>query len=96
MLANHDIGNVIFLFPWDFSSLLRFFLNHSGFLDHTQLTPTVGFLWTRDQPVAEASTYTRQHSIETQEINIHALSVIRSRDPSKQAAADLRLILRSY
>jgi hypothetical protein len=38
-----------------FSSLLRFFLNHSGFLDHIQLTHTVGLLWTSDQPVAEAS-----------------------------------------
>jgi hypothetical protein len=34
------------------------FLNHSGFLDHIQLTHTVGLLWTTDHPVAEASTYT--------------------------------------
>jgi hypothetical protein len=38
------------------------------------LTHTVGLLWTSDQPVAEASTYTGQHNIETQETNIHALS----------------------
>jgi hypothetical protein len=52
---------------------------------------TVGLLWTSDQPVSEASTYKAQHNIETQETNIHALSGIRTRDPSNQAAADLRL-----
>jgi hypothetical protein len=67
-----------------------FFLNHSGFLDHIQLTHTVRLLWTSDQPVAEASTYTRHHD-KKQETNIHALSGIRTRDPSNQAAADLRL-----
>jgi hypothetical protein len=36
-------------------------LNHSGFLDHMQLTHTVGLLWTSDRPVAEVSTYTGQH-----------------------------------
>jgi hypothetical protein len=38
---------------------------------------TVGLLWTSGQPVAETSTYTGQHNIETQETNIHALSGIR-------------------
>jgi hypothetical protein len=57
---------------------------------------TVGLLWTSDQPVSEASTYTGQHSIETQETNIHALSEIRTRDPSNQAAAGLRLRPRGY
>jgi hypothetical protein len=52
---------------------------------------TVGLLWTSDQPIVEASTCTGQHNIETQETNIHALSGIRTRDPSNQAAADLRL-----
>jgi hypothetical protein len=61
-----------------------------------QLTHTVGLLWTSDQPVAEASTYTGQHNIETQETNIRALSGIRARDPSNQAAADLRLRPRGY
>jgi hypothetical protein len=42
-----------------------------------------------DQPVAETSTYTVQHNIETQQTNIHAPSVIRTRDPINQAAADL-------
>jgi hypothetical protein len=57
---------------------------------------TVGLLWTSDQPVAETSTYTGQHNTETQETNIHALSGIRTRDPSNQAAADLRLRPRGY
>jgi hypothetical protein len=34
------------------------------FLNHTELdTHTVGLLWTSDQPIAEASTYTGQHNI---------------------------------
>jgi hypothetical protein len=57
---------------------------------------TVGLLWTSNQPVAETSTYTGQHNIETQETNIHALSGIRTRDPSNQAAADLRINPRGY
>jgi hypothetical protein len=51
---------------------------------------TIGLLWTSDQPVAETSTCTGQHNIE-HETNIHALSGIRTRDPSNQAAAYLRL-----
>jgi hypothetical protein len=39
------------------------FFNHLGFLDHIQLTHAVGLLWTSDQPVAEASTYTGQRNI---------------------------------
>jgi hypothetical protein len=35
-----------------------------GFLDHTY-KHTVELLWTSDQPVAEASTYTRQHNRQT-------------------------------
>jgi hypothetical protein len=74
----------------DFFSL-RTLLTAEGFLNHIQLTHTAGLLWTSDQPVAEASTYTGQHNIETQETNIHALSGIRTRDPSNQAAAGVRL-----
>jgi hypothetical protein len=70
--------------------LTKVFLNHSGFLDHTQLTHTVGLLWTSDQPVA--STYTGQHKRQ----NIHALSGIRIRDPSNRAAADLCLRPRGH
>jgi hypothetical protein len=51
----------------------------------------VGLLWTSDQPVAETSTYTGQHNVYTQETNIHATIEIRTRDPSNQPAADLRL-----
>jgi hypothetical protein len=57
---------------------------------------TVGLLWTSDQPVSETSTYTGQHNIEIQQTDIHALSGIRTRDPSNQAAADLRLRPRGY
>jgi hypothetical protein len=48
----------------------------------------VGFLWSSDQLVAEAATYTTQ---QTQETNFRALSGIRNRDPNNQAAEDLRL-----
>jgi hypothetical protein len=74
------------LFPhyWGFSSTNQVSWSHT--------THTVGLLWTSDQPVAEASSYTGQNNIETQETNIHALSGIRTRDPSNQAAADLRLV----
>jgi hypothetical protein len=51
----------------------------------------VELLWASDQPVSETSTFTGQHNIETQETNIHALSGIRTRDSSNQAAAELRL-----
>jgi hypothetical protein len=57
---------------------------------------TVGLLWTSDQPVSETSTCTGQHNIQTQETNIHTLSGIQTRDPSNQAAADLRLRPRGY
>jgi hypothetical protein len=62
----------------------------SGYLDHTY-RHTVGLLWTSDELVSETSTYTGQHNIETQETNIHTFSGIRTRDPSNQAAAGLRL-----
>jgi hypothetical protein len=52
-----------------------------GFLSHWH---TVGLLWTSDRPVAQASTYTGQHNIQTQGTNIQALSRIRTRDPSNQ------------
>jgi hypothetical protein len=57
---------------------------------------TVGLHWTTFQPIAEASTYRGQHNIQTQETNNHALSGIRTRDPSNQTAADLRLIPRGH
>jgi hypothetical protein len=60
------------------------------------ITHTIRLLWTRDQPVAEASTYTGQHNIFTQETNIHAASGIRTRAPSNQEAVDLRLRQRGH
>jgi hypothetical protein len=57
---------------------------------------TVGLVWTSGQPVSETSTCTGQHNTETQETNIHALSGIRTREPSNQAAANLRLRPRGY
>jgi hypothetical protein len=55
-----------------------------------------GLLWMSDQPVAETSTYTGQHNIQTQETNIHATSGILTRDPSNQAVADLCLRSRGH
>jgi hypothetical protein len=52
----------------------------------------VGLLWTIDQPVAEAQNY----NIQTQDTNIHALSCIRTRDRSTQAAADIQLTPRGH
>jgi hypothetical protein len=57
---------------------------------------TVGLLWTSDQPVAETSTYTGQHNIETQQTYIHVPSGSRAHDTSNQAAADLRLRPRGH
>jgi hypothetical protein len=65
MFSNVQSGLQNVFFYLGFSSLLRFFLNHSGFLDHIQLIHTVGLFWTSDQPVAEASTYTGQHNRQT-------------------------------
>jgi hypothetical protein len=69
------------------------FPNHSGFLDHIQLTHTVGLLWTSDQTVAEASTYTGQHNIEHKRQTTMPSAGF---EPMTQAAADLRLRPRSY
>ena len=49
---------------------------------------SVGLLWTRDQPVAETSTW--QHKTFT-ETDIHAVGGIRTRDSIQRAAADPRL-----
>jgi hypothetical protein len=67
-----------------------------GFLITHTIRHTVGLLWTSDQPVTETSTYTGQHNIWTQETNIHVPSGIRTRDPSNQAAAELRLRPRGH
>jgi hypothetical protein len=54
---------------------------------------SIGLLRTRDRPVAETSTWQHKHS---QETNIHAPGGIRTRDPSKRSAADLRLRPRGH
>jgi hypothetical protein len=59
-------------------------------LRHTQ---SVGLLWMRDPPVAETSTWQHKHSEET---NVHGHAGIRTHDPSKRSAADLRLRPRGH
>jgi hypothetical protein len=54
---------------------------------------SVSLLWTRDRPVAETSTRPHKH---LQETNIHARGGIRTDDPSKRSAADLRLRPRGH
>jgi hypothetical protein len=54
---------------------------------------SVGLLWTRDRPGAETSTW--QHK-QSQETNIHTPGWIRTHDPSKLSASDLRLRPRSH
>jgi hypothetical protein len=53
-----------------------------------QHTHSVGFLWTRDRPVAETSTW--QRTTLYKERDVHASCGIRNRIPSKWAAADHR------
>jgi hypothetical protein len=88
-----NISEITGLFLLGFFLSTEVFPQPFRFFDHTQLTHTVGLLWASDQPVAEDSTYTGQHNIETQETTIHALSGIRTRAPSNQ---DLRLRPRGY
>jgi len=54
---------------------------------------SVGLLWRSDQPDAENSTLNKQHS---KEIDIPAPGGVRTRNPSKQTAANARLIPRGY
>jgi hypothetical protein len=71
--------------PWTPDTSFIILLGHSA-----------GFLWTSDQLVAKASTYTGQHNAETQrQTNIHVSSRIRTHDPSNQAE-DLRFRLRNH
>jgi hypothetical protein len=60
--------------------------HYPGFTITFRHTRSVGLLWTSDQPDADTSIW--QHS---QEIDINAPSEIRTRNPSKRAAADLHL-----
>ena len=59
---------------------------------HSDTQHPVGFLWTSDQPLAETSDNT-QHS---QQTDVHAPGWIRTRNPIKRAAADLRLRPRGH
>jgi hypothetical protein len=83
-------------------SILRFFMLRQPLvglgllvieasLSHSDTPHSVGLLWTRDQPVAETSTW--QHS---QQTDIHALGGIRTRNPIKRAAVDPRLRPRGH
>jgi hypothetical protein len=58
------------------------------FITLKHIPQSVGLLWTRDRPVAETSIWQHKHS---QATNIYTPRGIRTRDPSKRAAADLRL-----
>jgi len=53
-------------------------------------THPVGLLWTRDQLVAGAATY-KTHNKHKRPTPMHALNGMRTRNPSNQAAVDLRL-----
>jgi len=60
---------------------------------HSDTPHSVGRLWTSDQPDAQSSTW--QHTTLTT-TDIHAPGTIRTRIPSKRAAADPRFSPRSY
>ena len=53
---------------------------------HSYPPHSVGHFWTSDGPIAETSTW--PHARHSQETDAHALGGIRSRNPSKWAAAD--------
>jgi hypothetical protein len=63
-------------------------------LSHSDTPHSVGLLWTSDQPDPETSLPDNtQHS---QETHINAPGEIRTRNPSKRSAADLRLRPRGH
>jgi hypothetical protein len=77
-------------FLWHYSPRWALSSSELRFHNHTHTyTHTVGLLWTRDQPVADASTYTGQHKINTRDKH-PCPQRDSNRDPSNQAAADLR------
>jgi len=49
-----------------------------------------------DQPTAQAASYTTKPTQQTQETNIHALSMIQTHDHSNQAATDQCLRLHGH
>ena len=83
-------GSIILFFPCSATALLgpsppNCEASRSHTFTHIHTHP-IGLLWTSDQLVAEAATYTTQ---QTQKTNIHALSRIRTSDRSNRAAAEL-------
>jgi len=60
---------------------------------HSDTPHSVGLFWTSDQPVAETSTW--QHKALTR-YRLHAPFGIRTRNPSKRAAANAHLQARSH
>jgi len=62
-------------------------------LSHSDTPHSVGLLWTSDQSVAETPAW--QHTTLTREIHFFSPGGIRTRSPSKRAAAHPRLKLRS-
>jgi len=60
---------------------------------HSYTLHSVGLLWTSDQPVAETLPDNTQHS---QQTAIHAPGWIRSRNPTKRAAAGSRFRQRGH
>jgi hypothetical protein len=94
-VTSEQLNNFIYFFLWYYSPRWALSSTLLTFFNHTQRR-MVELLWTSDQPVVEASTYTGQQNTWTQDANIHALSRIRNRDTSNQAAADLRLRPRGH
>jgi hypothetical protein len=87
-------GNEVFLFPMVQQPLLgQGLLIIEAPLSHSDTPHSIGLVWTSDQPDAETSTWQHRHS---QETDIHASSGIRTRNPSKRAAANPRLRLRGH
>ena len=82
------ISRGVFLNPSRISSFYLTSLGEEGYSfmwSHTvTLSQSGGLLWMRDRAVAETSTWKKRHS---QQTNIHAHGGIRTRDPSRRAAA---------
>ena len=83
ILCVNFLGNIFIPATSTYSlsvSVVVYWFKWSHWTTHTH---SVGLPWTRDRPVAEASTYTTRRS---QETFIHAAGSIRTRNPSKRAA----------
>jgi hypothetical protein len=63
MQVFNDTINVIIFAPVTLQPILGPFLFYIDVSESHTIRHTVGLLWTSDQPVAEASTYTGQHNI---------------------------------